>query len=97
MRLEFEWDSEKERKNIIKHGIDFETAKYIFDDYYRIEILDASHSSTEEMRYITIGRIKEIITVVYTERNDKIRIISARTATKEEKELYYYGSYKEYS
>ncbi len=89
--MRFEWDDAKEKKNIIKHGIDFETAARIFADPYRIEYLDIKHSVNEE-RYITIGEIHDklfVITVVYTEREDSIRIISARKATLKEREAYY--------
>lgn len=89
--MRFEWDDEKERKNIIKHGIDFETALLVFYDTNRIEKYDEAHSINEE-RYITIGEIAGafmVVTVVYTERTDTIRIISARQATKKERVEYY--------
>ena len=57
MSLNFEWDEEKEKKNIIKHGIDFETASYVFLDPNRLEYYDKEHS-TDEDRYITIGLVK---------------------------------------
>ena len=89
--MKFEWDDNKEQKNIAKHGIDFGTAILVFGDDNRIEMYDAKHS-LEEDRYITIGEINGyvmVLYVVYTERNDAIRIISARCATKREKEAYY--------
>ncbi len=91
MELEFEWDPDKEQKNIIKHGIDFETASLVFNDENRIEFYDDGHSSDEE-RYITIGMVNHVaivIMVVYTERDNVLRIISARKATKKETEEYY--------
>ena len=87
----FEWDDEKERINISKHGIDFSTAALVFGDKNRIERYDSEHSADEE-RYITIGRINGVaivVMVVYTEREQAIRIISARLATKREEEAYY--------
>ena len=87
----FEWDDEKEKANIAKHGIDFSTAALVFGDTNRIEKYDELHSA-EEDRYITIGQINGVaivVMVVYTERNPAIRIISARLATKREKEAYY--------
>ena len=87
----FEWDDHKEQINIAKHGIDFKTAVRVFQDEFRIEIFDELHSDIEE-RYITIGQINSItliVMVVYTERTDVIRIISARLATTREKEAYY--------
>ena len=89
----FEWDDRKEQINISKHGIDFSTAVLVFGDDNRIEKYDDLHSISED-RYITIGEINGIaviVVVVYTEREDSIRIISARLATKIEKEAYYNG------
>ncbi|MCC8060797.1 MAG: BrnT family toxin [Clostridiales bacterium] len=89
--MEFEWDEEKEKINIEKHGIDFSTAALVFGDIDRIELYDMAHSFDED-RYITIGMVKKamiIAMVVYTERVNVIRIISARLATKKEKEVYY--------
>ncbi|MCD8118802.1 MAG: BrnT family toxin [Lachnospiraceae bacterium] len=88
--MKFEWDEEKERLNIEKHGIDFRTAVQVFHDENRIEYFDKIHSIGED-RYITIGMIGErmiIITLVYTERVDVIRVISARVATKKERRFY---------
>lgn len=89
--MKFEWDSEKEQKNIAKHGISFRLAKRVFNDPNRIEKYDELHSIDED-RYITIGEVNGtymIVMVVYTDRDDTIRIISARLATKAEKEEYY--------
>lgn len=87
----FEWDDEKEKKNIIKHGIDFSTAARVFEDVNRLEFFDDAHSEDED-RYITIGQINGvavIIMLVYTERKQAIRIISARKATRQEEAKYY--------
>lgn len=89
--MTFEWDDEKEQINIKKHKLDFETAAYVFADENRLEIFDENHSLYED-RYITIGLINEVpvvIMVVYTEREQRIRIISARKATPKERRLYY--------
>lgn len=87
--ISIEWDAEKNIANIKKHHIDFEDAALIFSDENRIEIYDAAHSDDED-RYITIGIVDDILFVVYTERGEALRIISARNATAVEKE-YYYG------
>ena len=87
--MEFEWDLEKNKINQRKHKISFEEASEIF--FYPIyEIVD-DRFSYGETRYIAIGNNNQmiILTVVYTEREGKIRIISARYSTKQEKELYY--------
>ncbi|MBR1874069.1 MAG: BrnT family toxin [Eubacterium sp.] len=86
--LIFEWDTEKNRINKKIHGISFETALLVFNDYDRIEIYDQEHSEYED-RYSTIGLVDDVIFVVYTERKDVIRIISARMATREERRIYY--------
>lgn len=89
----FEWDDEKARANIKKHGIDFETAARVFADENRLEIYDEEHSEYED-RYITIGLIGNVacacvVMVVYTERGEAIRLISARKATSQERRMYY--------
>ncbi len=91
--LQFEWDEKKNKTNIQKHNLSFSAAKFIFNDKNRIEFFDDVHSIDEE-RYITIGainRVPIVATVVYTERGQKIRLISARPATAEERRLYYDG------
>lgn len=83
------WNVEKEQLNIQKHGIDFNVASLVFNDYYRIELFDKEHS-VEEVRYNVIGSVQgRVIFVVYAERKDYIRIISARMATRRESEIYY--------
>lgn len=85
---EIEWDSEKDRANIIKHGISFETAALVFTDEHYVELYDEDHSVDED-RYIAIGMVDKVIYVVHTFRQEKIRLISARTATEAERRLYY--------
>ena len=89
--MEFEWDSEKEAINVQKHGIDFETACHVFNDKNRLEFYDKWHSLPDEDRYIVIGMVEDVLYVVYTERDNAIRLISARITTPKEKELYSYG------
>ena len=89
--MQFEWDDEKEKINIRKHGIDFTMATRVFEDENRLELYDEAHSDIED-RYITIGIIDGtayIIAVVYTEREEAIRLISARKATERERRKYY--------
>lgn len=88
MSLKFEWDEEKAKSNLKKHGIPFETAAKVFLDENRIEIYDEVHSIDED-RYITIGLAGEVLFVVYTERHPQIRLISARLATARERKMYY--------
>ncbi len=83
-----EWDDNKNRLNIRKHGISFETAALVFADEERIEYFDSLHSETEE-RYVVIGCVEGVLFVVYTMRGDAARIISARMATAVERRVYY--------
>ena len=84
----FIWDEEKNKINKKKHGISFKVAARVFLDKNRIDDLDELHSDFEE-RIRIIGRVEKILTVIYTERGDRNRIISARQATKDEEEEYY--------
>jgi len=86
--LEFEWYSEKERLIAEKHGLDMETIKRIFDDPFKIVQYDITHSGLED-RWQILGKFKDVIFTVYTERGEKIRIITARKATPEERRIYY--------
>ena len=88
--IEFEWDEEEEASNVKKHGLNFTIAARVFADPNRLEIYDEKHSIDED-RYNTIGMVEKIIFVVYTERNDAVRIISARLANEDEMEVYLHG------
>ena len=87
--MEFEWDIDKNKANQKKHKISFEEAAEIFR-YPTYEISD-TRFNYGETRYIAIGSNNQmvIMTVVYTEREGRIRIISARRANKQEKRMYY--------
>ncbi len=89
MPLKFEWDENKSELNLKKHGIDFKEGKTVFNDPFAITINDPGHSDSEE-RYIDIGVSSKgrILIVWYTERNDNIRIIGCRKATRFEREQY---------
>ena len=84
--MDFEWDDEKSRTNKTKHGIDFDTAKDLWNDSNRVEI----HSSYPlENRSILIGKIgKKLWTAIFTQRGNVTRIISVRRARKQEVGLY---------
>ena len=86
--MKFEWDEDKNIINKEKHKISFETAVHVFDDPYYIEMFDFEHSVDED-RYIAIGKVGDVLFVVFTERKDTIRLISARLATNAERGLYY--------
>ena len=83
-----EWDDNKASLNWKKHKIYFEDAARVFLDDNRIDEFDEEHSDFEERRKV-IGMVENILFVVYTERGEKLRLISARNATRKEKEDYY--------
>jgi uncharacterized DUF497 family protein len=87
--LNFEWDLKKSESNIEKHGISFEEASTIFGDPLSLTIEDPLHSRGERrMVQIGMSHKNRLLVVVFTERSDNIRIISARKATKKEKVNY---------
>ena len=87
--LIFEWDERKAKQNIRKHGVSFEEAATVFGDQFSITIYDPLHSEDED-RFVILGMSSKnpLLVVVHTERGDKIRIISARKATKKERKQY---------
>jgi uncharacterized DUF497 family protein len=87
----FEWLPEKELDNIQKHKVNFSDAIQIFRDPCRIERHD-NDSSITEVRWQTIGLAGKVLFVVFTERGEHTRIISARVAEPFERRIYYeYG------
>ena len=90
MKLEFEWDEAKAEANLRNHGVSFELAKTVFQDPFAIERLDDRADSGEE-RFVVIGMAKGevLIFVAYTERNGRIRLISARRVTENEQIDYF--------
>lgn len=89
VKLQFEWDPNKAAKNIEKHQVSFDEAATVFDDPMFITVIDEEHSVDEE-RYITVGLSKRgrLLMVAHTDREGRIRIISARKATKKEEQFY---------
>jgi len=85
-----EWDEDKNEINKREHkGLGFEDAQYVFVDPERLERIDRSESNTSgEERWQTIGMVDKVLFVVYTERGEKKRIISARQANKGERRSY---------
>ena len=90
--MDFEWDKNKAEANLSRHEVPFDEAKTVFDDPLYIDFYDPDHSDEEE-RYIVIGKSQQhrILIVSYTERNNKVRLISARKATRKEREDYEEG------
>ena len=93
MSLGFEWDETKARRNLKKHGVSFEKASTTFGDPLARTIQDPLHSE-EEDRFVNLGEShrRRLLVVVFTERGDKIRLISARVATRSERKDHEKGS-----
>ncbi|MFQ6017202.1 MAG: BrnT family toxin [Kiloniellaceae bacterium] len=84
----FEWDDAKAKSNLVKHGVSFVAAMRVFGDPLRIERVDTRRGYGEE-RIQVIGQVGgEVLFVVYTERGTGYRMISARKATRNEREEY---------
>lgn len=90
--MKFEWDTDKARSNLMKHVVSFEEATTVFDDPLYVDFFDPDHSDDEE-RYIMVGQSQQgrLIVVSYTERSSGVRLISARVATRREKDAYEEG------
>lgn len=85
----FEWDEAKAKSNEEKHGVTFDQATAVFEDPMAITYPDPDHSDVEN-REITIGKSEDriLLTVSHTLRSGKIRLISAREATRAEQRRY---------
>ena len=89
MGLIFEWDPKKARRNLNTHGVSFDEASTVFNDPLSLTIDDPLHSEDEE-RFVLLGQSLKgrLLVVVHTERENRIRIISARSATNKERLSY---------
>ena len=89
MPLNFQWDENKARTNLAKHGVSFEEAATVFGDALSLTIPDRAHSQRED-RFIILGssHTGKLLVVVHTERGDSIRIISARRASRKERKSH---------
>jgi hypothetical protein len=87
--VEFEWDDAKAASNLAKHGVSFDEALTVFDDPLAAIFDDEQHSSTE-MREFIIGHSGQgrLVLVCFVERSERVRIISARPATRRERSDY---------
>lgn len=87
--MKFEWDPDKAAGNLRKHGISFEEAATVFGDPFSAVISDPDHSAQED-RHLLIGTSAQLrlLIVSFAERDDRIRIISARELTRPERKAY---------
>jgi hypothetical protein len=90
--MEFEWDETKAAANLSKHGISFDEAQTVFDDPLYVDFYDPDHS-VEAHRYIIVGESRRgrLLLVSYAERDEVVRLVSAREATRAEREVYEEG------
>ena len=90
--MQFEWNEHKAVSNLSKHGVSFEEAKTVFDDPLYVDFYDPKHSENEN-RYLIIGKSnrERLLIVSYAERENSIRLISARELTRIERETYKHG------
>lgn len=89
MSFTFEWDPQKARQNEAKHGVFFSEASTVFGDAFSVTIPDQDHS-IGEARFLTIGMShrQRLLVVAHTDRDDVIRLIHARAATRSERKVY---------
>ena len=89
MQPQYEWDEDKASSNLRKHRVGFQEGATVFHDPLVATQPDPDHSF-DEQRYIAIGRSVRgrVLVVVFTERGDKLRLISCRTATLRERKIY---------
>lgn len=89
MKVTFEWDAGNDTKNYTKHGVSCQEAESVFQDVKRLDYSDPFHSLTEH-RFITIGRSNRprLLCLAWTLRGRSVRIISARPASRKERNVY---------
>lgn len=92
--MEFEWDPDKAIANLRKHGISFDEAATVLADPLAITVPDPDHSQDQE-RYITVGLSfgRRLLLVAHTDREMRIRLISARELTTTERVAYEHGNF----
>ncbi|MCC5900178.1 MAG: BrnT family toxin [Phormidium sp. BM_Day4_Bin.17] len=90
--MEFEWSPNKAQLNVDKHGVSFPEAATVFNDPLSVTFPDPDHSIGEN-RYVIIGlsQYEQLLVVAHTDRGEKVRIISARKATRQERRFYEEG------
>ncbi len=90
--MQFEWDPDKDRENLGQHGVSFDEASTAFGDPFAVTITDPDHSN-DEYRFLTTGysNRQRLIIVAHTDRDERIRLISAREVTATERHVYEEG------
>lgn len=93
--MKYEWDEGKAESNFKKHAVGFDEAATVFKDLFYVDFYDPKHSM-EEHRFLIVGESnrQRLLIVSFTERDDKIRIISARELTAQERRNYEHGKFE---
>ncbi|MBK9215880.1 MAG: BrnT family toxin [Chloracidobacterium sp.] len=93
--MQFEWDQEKAALNLRKHGVGFDEAKTVWDDLFHIDLFDHLHS-VDENRFLMVGESSSgrLLIISYTERENRVRIISVRELTPRERRDYEHGYFE---
>ncbi len=88
----FEWDDQKAANNQLKHGVSFDEALSVFGDAMALTFADSDHADNEDRsRTYGMSNKSRLLVVIHTERQNGIRLISARKATRYEKSIYVNG------
>lgn len=87
--MQFEWNGTKAAANAAKHGVSFAEASTVFGDPLATTVVDPGHS-VDELRFVTLGlsNAQRLLVVTHTDRDGRVRIISARPATRRERRQY---------
>ena len=90
--FKFEWDTQKAASNVRKHGVSFDEAVSVFADAFALTFADTDHYESEDRsRTYGISNKGRLLVIVHTERRENVSIISARKATRYEKDIYEQG------
>ena len=89
MRTRLDWDETKRLANLAKHGLDFASAGMVLDSTYRLDILLARNGEPRTMSFSHVMNLLAVLTVIHVDRDDAVRIISFRPASKIETEAYH--------
>ena len=86
----FDWDDGNVLKNEIKHNLKWQTIEELFFNEPLVVVEDKKHSDETECRYLALGHVDDgrLVSVIFTKRGDKIRVISVRAMSKKERRFY---------
>lgn len=88
MSIHLSWDEAKRLRNLAKHGLDFAQARWVLESTHRLDVDVVRGGELRTLSYSYVMDVLAVLTVVHTERDDTVRIISFRRASSEEREVY---------